>query len=146
MGTVTESIEIDASPQEVWDVVMDPARLGDWVSAHEDLVDAPGGELSPGDEFTQRLKVAGQKFKITWHLKSADEPSVADWTARGPARSKARVTYRFEPSGEGTRFDYVNEFSPPGGKLNVAASLVGGPPAGRAARKSLKNLKKLFEG
>ncbi|UJA21739.1 hypothetical protein HJD18_16995 [Thermoleophilia bacterium SCSIO 60948] len=146
MGTVRESIEIDASPQAVWDVVMDPSRLGDWVSAHEDLIDPPSSEVGPGDEFTQRLKVAGQKFKITWHLESADEPNLADWTAKGPARSTAKVTYRFEESGDGTRFDYINEFHPPGGKLNVAASLVGGPPAGRAARKSLKNLKALLEG
>ncbi|MBA3300232.1 MAG: SRPBCC family protein [Thermoleophilaceae bacterium] len=145
MSVVRESIEIDATPDEVWEVVMDPRRLGDWVSAHEEVIDPPA-RLEPGSEFEQRLCVAGRRFGVRWHLEAAERPNQARWTATGPARSSAEVSYEFSASGGGTRFDYKNEFSPPGGRLNVVGRVVGGPPAKRAARKSLRALKQLLEG
>ena len=37
MSHVQVSTEIDASIETVWDVVMDPDRLGDWVTIHRRL-------------------------------------------------------------------------------------------------------------
>ena len=80
---VTSTIEIDAPASRVWSVLMDPARLGDWVSAHRD-VDWDGGELAEGDSFTQTLRLGGAKTKIDWTVVELDEPKRAVWTGRGP--------------------------------------------------------------
>jgi hypothetical protein len=50
------------------------------------------------------------------------------------------------PDGDGTHFEYENEFKAPGGFLGRAASrvLVGGQPE-REAQRSLQQLKALLE-
>ena len=45
---VERNIQIDAPPQRVYDVVMDPGRLKDWVTIHHHLEDAPNGSLKKG--------------------------------------------------------------------------------------------------
>ena len=57
---VERSVEIAAAPGEVYNVVMDPARLDDWVTIHDHLEDAPNGQLKRGSKLTQTLRVAGQ--------------------------------------------------------------------------------------
>lgn len=143
--SVKESIEIAASPEEVWEVVMDPARLGDWVSAHKKVSDAPKAPLDEGDTFSQSLSVAGTTFEVEWKLVESEKPKLAVWEAEGPRKTHADVRYELSERDGGTHFDYVNDFSLPGGPLKVVAGGVAGPPAKAAARKSLRDLKKLLE-
>ena len=145
MAAVNESIEIAATPAEVWAVVMDPNRLGDWVTAHKKVYDAPNGELSEGDSFKQKLRVVGPSFKVTWTVVEATEPTLAVWEGTGPGGSKADVRYELTESDGGTRFDYCNSFELPGGPLSLPAKSIAGPPATKQARASLQNLKKLLE-
>ena len=49
---VQRDIVIDAPPKRVYDVVMDPRRLEDWVTIHHHLEDAPPG--TPGTSCTTR--------------------------------------------------------------------------------------------
>jgi carbon monoxide dehydrogenase subunit G len=142
---VRETIDIDATPEEVWDVVMDPARLGDWVSAHRKVTGAPETPLDPGDSFDQVLNVAGKSFEVEWKLLESDRAKQAVWEAEGPRKTHADVRYELKPQNGGTRFDYVNDFSLPGGPLKAVANGISGRPAKLAARKSLKQLKKLLE-
>ena len=146
MAAVNESIEIEATPAEVWAVVMDPGRLGDWVTAHKKLYDAPSGELSEGDSFRQKLRVVGPSFKVRWTVVEASEPTLAVWEGKGPGGSSADVRYELTENGNGgTRFDYCNSFELPGGPLSMPAKSVAGPPATKQAKASLQNLKKLLE-
>ncbi len=146
MSAVNESIEINASPTEVWAVVMDPNRLGDWVTAHRKVYDAPADPLEAGDSFKQKLQVAGPSFKVRWTVVESEEPALAVWKGKGPGGSKADVRYELSESNGGTRFDYCNDFDLPGGPLAKAAESIAGPPATKQARESLANLKKLLEG
>jgi uncharacterized membrane protein len=142
MTKVTTSIEIDAPPEAVWDVVMDAERLGDWVTIHRGL-----GEHGP-DHMEQTLHVRGVNFHVKWDLAESRAPKLAVWEGRGPAHSKAHTLYRLSAlDGGRTRFDYENEFKAPFGPLGAVASraLVGGVPR-READASLRRLKKLLEG
>jgi uncharacterized protein YndB with AHSA1/START domain len=146
MAAVNETIEIDAPPSEVWGVVMDPHRLGEWVTAHKKVYDAPEGELSEGDSFKQKLQVVGPSFKVTWTVAEASAPKLAVWEGKGPGGSKADVRYELsETEGGGTRFDYCNNFELPGGPFAKVAKGIAGPPATKQARESLANLKRLLE-
>src|SRR5205823_1587145 len=62
VSKLTRDIEIAASPDAVWDVLMDPDHLGDWVTIQEDLEEAPEGDLVNGSRIVQRCRVAGQRF------------------------------------------------------------------------------------
>ena len=144
--SVHTSVDIDASPQKVWDVVMDPRRLESWVTTHEKVVRAPI-RLSPGSSFEQTLRLAGKSFDVRWTVIEAKEPRFAEWRGGGPYGSRARVRYQLEPlHDERTRFGYENEFELPGGLLGrAAAGLVGSARVSREAARSLANLKQLLE-
>jgi carbon monoxide dehydrogenase subunit G len=145
---VERDITIDAAPQEVWDVLMDPACLEDWVSIHRKLKKAPDAPLVEGDELTQSLHLAHTNFDVRWTVKEADAPRKAVWEGHGPVRSKAWVVYELSSDGDSaTRFHYENEFKAPGGPLGV---LIAGRAFQRTrereADKTLANLKRLLEG
>jgi uncharacterized protein YndB with AHSA1/START domain len=143
---VEESVLLDASPERVWALVMDPSMLERWVTSHESLGDADPGPVSEGDSFTQRLRLARKGFEVRWRVVQADRPRFARWVGEGPAGSTAEVTYRFAPEDEGTRFEYRNRFALPGGLAGrIAGGLLSAAPGAREARRSLENLRDLVE-
>lgn len=144
--SVSAEIEIAAPAEEVYEAMMDPGRLGDWVTIHREVSGAPEPPLSEGDTFEQKLALAGKSFKVTWRVTRADPPTAADWKGRGPAGSGARVAYRLEQAGEATRVRYENEFGFPAGFLGRAAGrLLVRAPAKKEAERSLERLKELLE-
>jgi carbon monoxide dehydrogenase subunit G len=144
---VVRDITIDAAPEDVWKVLMDPNRLADWVSIHQKLKDHPEGILTEGDHLTQCLRLMHKNFDVKWKVKQADKPRKAVWEGRGPVRSKASVVYELEPNGNGgTRFHYVNEFKSPGGPFgSFIADRAFQGTSEREADKTLDTLKGLFE-
>jgi carbon monoxide dehydrogenase subunit G len=145
---VQRDITIDAPPQEVWDVLMNPNRLADWVSIHHRLKSAPDGILTEGDELTQSLRLMHKNFDVFWEVEQADKPHKAVWEGRGPMRSKASVVYELKPDGNGgTSFHYENEFKAPMGPLGAFfADHAFHRTSEREADKTLDNLKALLEG
>ncbi len=146
MSLVTASIQIAAPPGDVWKMVMDPARLGDWVTIHRRLVHADGGPPRVGYEMDQQIHLRGVNLEVHWKLIECDAGARAVWQGRGPARSHARTEYDLRADGKGTRFDYRNEFRPPLGPLGavVSRALVGGMPE-REARRTLDRLRAQME-
>jgi uncharacterized membrane protein len=144
---VTASIDIEAPREAVYDVVLDPARLDEWVTIHRRVNARDAGAPREGYEMEQTLHLRGANFKVHWTLTEADRPDRATWEGRGPAHSYARTSYALKAvDGDRTRFEYENEFKPPGGFVGAAASrmLIGGVPE-REAMRSLQRLKALIE-
>ena len=142
---VERTADIAAPPERVYEVVMDPACLEHWVTVHDALIDAPGGERREGSELTQCLRLAGQKFKVRWRVVQDDCPRRVVWEGRGPVRSHARVVYDFEPNGSGTRFSYSNEYDLPGGPLGRLAGRTVSRVTGKELDRTLERLKSLVE-
>jgi len=142
---VKRSMVIAAAPDDIFDVVTDARRLEDWVTIHEDLLDAPDGLLEQGSELTQQLRLAGRCFSVHWTVIESDRPRRVVWEGRGPAHSKASATYDLRPEGQGTCFSYINEYHLPGGPLGKMA----GPMVARVTKgeleASLEQLRKLVE-
>jgi len=146
MTGVRCAIEIDAPPARVWEVVMDPHRLVDWVTIHR-RVDHVPERVVRGSTFGQTLNLRGAPLHVAWTVVDVDPPRRAVWEGRGPAHSRASIVYALRPDGESrTVFDYTNEFRPPGGALGAVAGrvLVGGLSQ-REAQRSLQRLKALIE-
>ena len=146
MSEVSTSIDIEATPEEVWALAMDPEHFSDWVTIHRGLGKHTGGPPREGYEMDQTLHVRGVNFKVHWELVSCRDNRHAEWHGKGPARSHAETEYTLTEVDGGTRFDYRNEYKAPLGPLGAAASraLVGGVPK-REANASLKKLKALVE-
>lgn len=127
-------------------MVMDPERLGDWVTIHRKLMRADNGPPKVGFTMDQQLHMRGVNLEVHWRLADCQPCQLAVWEGRGPARSSARTEYVLEPENGGTRFDYKNEFRPPLGPLGaiVSRALVGGMPE-REAGRTLERLRSHFE-
>jgi uncharacterized protein YndB with AHSA1/START domain len=149
MTLVKASIDIGAPRKKVFDTVLDPARLNEWVTIHRRVNAADTGRPHEGFGMEQTLCLRGANFKVRWELTEYEPDRRATWEGKGPAGSYARTAYRLsdrDGDGGGTHFEYENEFKAPGGFLGSAASkvLVGGVPQ-REANRSLKQLKALLE-
>lgn len=143
---VSQSIEIDAPIEEVWRLVMDPGRLGEWVTIHESVFDVPDGPLRQGSRFGQRMKLKGVPLKVRWRIAEFDPPRTARWQGEAAAGAKARISYGLSERGDATVFDYENEFDMPGGKVGKLAGRAFNAASGnREARRSLARLKELLE-
>jgi hypothetical protein len=145
MSTVSVSTHILASPEQVWEIVMDPQRLGEWVTIHRGLPHADSGPPRVGYEMDQQIHLRGVNLDVHWRLAQCQPCRLAVWDGRGPARSRARTEYALRPDAGGTRFDYRNEFRAPLGPLGALASraLVGGIPE-REAKRTLERLSELL--
>ena len=143
---VERSIEIAATPERIYAVIMDPTCLERWVTIHAALEEAPDGQLEQGSELTQRLQLAGRRFTVHWKVIENRPARKVVWEGRGPMRSHAGVTYELIPNGAGgTRFTYTNEFALPGGPLGrVAGPVVRRVTAGELDQ-SLDRLRLLVE-
>ena len=147
MTLVTASIDIDAPRAKVFATVLDASRLDEWVSIHRRVNDVDSGEPREGYEMEQKLCLRGANFKVKWQITEYQPGRHVTWEGRGPAHSYARTAYSVsDRDGDGTHFEYENEFKAPGGFLGAAASrvIVGGVPQ-REANRSLQALKRLLE-
>ena len=145
MARVRTSIDIAASPERVWELVTDLARLDEWVSIHRDFPTPPPAHVEEGTSFEQTLTVAGTPFSVNWTATEVDGPQRLSWQGIGPAGATAQTTYSLAAAGDGTRFDYDNEFMLPAGKVGEAVSGVVAGQAEREANDSLSRLKALAE-
>jgi uncharacterized protein YndB with AHSA1/START domain len=148
MNPVHVEIDIAAPPERVWLTVMDPSRLGQWVTIHRSVKLRSGNPAEHGAQMDQVLQILGVPFKVHWTLEDVEPARRAEWHGRGPALSRALISYILTPTSDGgTRFEYINEFHPPGGALGGVASrvLIGQTPE-REAHESLLRLKGVIEG
>jgi hypothetical protein len=147
MTIVHVTIEIVAPPHKVFETVMDPYRLQEWVTIHRSLDRVSADPMVEGAHMDQVLHLHGLSFKVHWTLVGVRPPFEAEWLGRGPAMSHARIHYGLSGDRDGpTTFDYTNEFGAPGGVLGRAASrLVVGQTSEREALNSLVRLKALIE-
>jgi hypothetical protein len=98
MSMVTVSTKIDADREAVWALVMDPRRLGDWVTIHRKLVHADRGTPRVGFEMDQQIHLRGVTLEVHWKLVECDPYGHAVWEGRGPARSRAHTEFVLKQS------------------------------------------------
>ena len=148
MGDVVkQTVEIEAPIERVWELVMDPDRLGEWVTIHDSVSDVPAGDLETGSRFRQKMKLKGVPLKVRWEVVECEAPKRARWSGEAAAGAKAEIVYDLSQKDGVTTFDYQNEFELPAGKAGKLAGRAFNAMSGdREAGKSLAKLKELLEG
>jgi carbon monoxide dehydrogenase subunit G len=142
---VEQNVQIAAPAERVYEVVMDPDRLEEWVTIHHHLEDAPNGPLRKGSQLTQCLRLAGKKFRVRWTVVENEPGRRVVWEGRGPVGSRAHIEYEFTTENGGTDFCYVNRYELPGGVLGRIASRTVARVTQRELERSLQRLKSLVE-
>jgi uncharacterized protein YndB with AHSA1/START domain len=147
VSTVHVTTKINAPVERVWETVMDPDCLDDWVTIHKWVKDVSSRPLREGATMKQCLHLRGVSFNVNWKLIDVSAPNHAEWEGQGPAHSVARIRYELRRDGDDvTEFEYMNEFTPPGGRLgSMASRMIVGAASEREAERSLERLKALVE-
>ncbi len=111
MSVVRASVEIDASPKQVWHVVSDPRNLPRWDRRVEAVDGVPPNGLTQGSEYTITLRLMGVRARIRAsvleiepeeyarvHLSGLLDAVVETWLEPIPGERtllRHRVDYRF---------------------------------------------------
>jgi uncharacterized protein YndB with AHSA1/START domain len=93
MTSVHVQTTISAPVDRVWETVMDPSKLKDWVTIHRAVRDVSSEPLRKGSTMEQILQLRGVSFHVHWTLVDVSPPNHAEWEGLGPARSRARIRY-----------------------------------------------------
>jgi hypothetical protein len=116
MPTVTQSLEIAATPEQVWEVATDMSRYGEWNVTHTGF---PGGApaTETGATFKETITIMGMPGEASWTVTEASPPRLTVWDGEGPMGIRL-----------GTRLELIA--SAAGTTVSIAVSFDGGPLAG----------------
>lgn len=84
MSLVIASIDIDAPRQDVWDHIMDPAKMRSWVTIVDRIERVDPGPIRRGFRMSQTMCLRGVHFKVHWTLEELDAPRYARWEEAAP--------------------------------------------------------------
>lgn len=146
MAPVDVTVDLNADPHTVFEMLLDISRTPEWVTICRAVLHLDDGTPTPGWQCKQRYVLRGAPFVVTWTLDELTPDRHLSWSGRGPARSTASIEQDLTPLGDGrTRLRYRNEFKAPGGLLGAAASrALVGDTAEQEARDSLQRLTTLL--
>lgn len=142
MADVSVTTDIKAPPEQVWAVLANPARWGDWVDLHQGFAGEAPTEFFPGGSFVQRVRVLNVPADIRWTIVGLQEPVRLEFEGTGPMGIALRAEYRVEDRGGSSTVTGHMEFK------GAAVMMVGAQlesEVGTSLRTSLNNLKTRVE-
>lgn len=108
--SVTSSIDVDASPEQVWAEISDPTTWSAWNTNHVGFSgDAPA--LAPAAEFTEQLQVRGAAAEVDWTVDALEQPQRLALSGKGPLSIKLEHRYAIAPAGDGSRVEITLSLS-----------------------------------
>jgi uncharacterized membrane protein len=142
---ITESIEIDRTPDEVFKYLDQLDRHGEWQEAIVQTTVETEGPTGVGTRATDRRRVTGGPRDITYEVTEHDPPRRVSFRGlNGPVRPVGTVTV--VPLGDGSRSRVTLEFDLRGHGIGKLVA----PMARREARKRIPadqvRLKQRLEG
>ena len=133
-----------ATPQDVWDVLMDPESYGHWVVGSSHIRDADPDWPRVGSRFHHSVGMRPLTLSDHTIVLEIDPPRRLVLKAKARPLGTARVEMRLHPSGGGTQIVMLEDPGDPISKL-----LFGNPLAHRLLRwrnvESLRRLRRLAE-
>ena len=99
MTTIRHSTEIDATPQEVWDIVGDPRNLPQWNKHILAVHEVPPTGLKPGARYWTEMGGFGVRFRILAEVIELDPPTYSWIRLTGPLQASVRTWVH--PAGNG---------------------------------------------
>ncbi|MBW3577274.1 MAG: SRPBCC family protein [Actinobacteria bacterium] len=146
MAQIQESVEIERTPQEVFEVLTDLDRLVLWATMVVENHDLPDGPLQSGDSFRQTLRVAGLNLETEWTVLEVDPPRQVMYEAQAAGGGRLHMAQRVTEAGAGCRVEVDVDYDLPGGFLGEALDrLYVERRNQREAKHTLENLKDLME-
>ena len=147
VSEVRTSVEVEATPEEVWKVVADPRNLPRWDRHITKVVGVPPEGIDVGTEYTTRMTFRVVSAHVDAEVLELKPPEYSKIRLTGPL-IEAVVTTHITPIGERrSRLEHEIEYRLRGGPLGLIAARAlgasGGP--GYALRKGTLAQKQQIE-
>jgi uncharacterized protein YndB with AHSA1/START domain len=113
MGRYRIARSIPATPEEVFRAFTDPRLIVDWMDASA-LINPSGPLDEPGTRYTL---VIGGPWRFRTEVIRVEAHHLHEVAGRGPLGSSYRMVATLTPSGGGTDFDLLTEYTVPFGAL-----------------------------
>lgn len=97
------SIEINASPETVYDLVSDLPRMGEWSPENIGGEWQDGGSGKVGERFIGHNRTSERSWSVPVMVTVAERGRCFEFVTRPDEGPYVRWTYRLEPSGAGTQ-------------------------------------------
>ena len=102
MAPISESIEIDRKPEDVFAYLDDVKRHGEWQEQIVDVQPQDDGPLRVGSRVTETRRVPGGNRTMTYEVTEHDPPRQSSFRVLdGPVRAVGTIS--IEPIGDGSR-------------------------------------------
>jgi fatty-acyl-CoA synthase len=142
---VDEQVVIDATIDEVWEVVADLPRWERLFASATRFEHAGGPERGLGARYQLRLHVGSAHVGSLIEVVECDEPGDLAWTNITGLDQRGRWRLRETDDGR-TKASLRLSYQAPGGVLAIVADRVGGPMVSANLRETLERLKREVEG
>jgi Polyketide cyclase / dehydrase and lipid transport len=138
MPTVSQSLQIAAGPERVWEVATDLSRYGEWNVTHTGFPDGTP-QTEQGAQFKERITIMGMPGEASWTVTEATAPTRTVWSGEGPMGIKLGTKLELAPAGDSTT-NVMIEVSFDGGPL---IGPIGESVAKHAEKGALESLERL---
>jgi len=146
MGHVRDTFHIDASPDRVWALSIDPSRYSDWQAGLVEVKDITGPLDHVGSKVTVVFKVMGRRLEGTVEVTKVEPGKLIEERGSIVGGGPAVSTFRIEPVSGGTDMTVELDYELPGGLIgDIADKLFMERAIERQIRHSNENLKALIE-
>jgi uncharacterized protein YndB with AHSA1/START domain len=130
MSRARVTVDVQASPEEVWEVIADPRNLPRW-DRHVTKVDGvPDGGLSKGSEYSTQVRFMGVGARMEAKVLKIEPPRYAKVRLRGLMDATVKTTVTSLGNGR-SRLEHDVEYDFRGGPLGRLAAralrMTGGP-------------------
>ena len=119
MGHISRTIHVEATPEQAFDLMANPARLREWQVPAAEVKDITGTPGTVGLGWTTVSSFAGRKLEGHMSVTAGERPR--SFEAKGTGSFAATLRGRFEPAAGGTDVTLENEYEMPLGFIGDAA-------------------------
>lgn len=146
MTRIRESAIVDASPEEVWEVVSDPRNLPRWNRYVRSVHGVPDDGLKEGDRYRTDMGGFGVRFPIRAQVVELRPPRYSKIRLTGPL--EAIVQTWVQPAGaRRSRLEHQVDYNVPGGPIgSVVARALRHLGANAMLRRGVRAQKRQIEG
>jgi uncharacterized protein YndB with AHSA1/START domain len=146
MAKIDKSIEVNASPEQVFEALTDLDILPVWSTITVETHGTPRKPIEEGDAFTQTLRVLGRNLESNWTVTQLERPRRVAYSSEAPGGGLLRMVQTVEEADGGSRVDVELDYELPGGLIGeLFDSAYAERRNERELEHSLHNLKELVE-
>src|SRR5436305_1011513 len=102
MATIEKTEDFNVSPEQLWEVVGNPARFEEWLSMHVKWKSELPSEIAVGSTLSEVVSVMNMPNTIDWNVDVYDAPSKIELSGTGMAGIKVAMSSSISANGDGS--------------------------------------------